>query len=180
MDLVVNSHNMELSPELKGYIERKLGRFNQKLPNIMEIKVDVYEEMTRSAQDRAIVKVSINGANTVMHSQERAETILTAVDKAAEAITKQIDHQKGKLQDKGKAGPSIRTTSEEPEPLTPAAPHIIRARSMEVKPMSLEEALDQVKILNYEYLLFENTDTKRVNLLHRRADGNFILVQPEG
>ena len=176
MELSIKSRNIELTPELKSYIERKLGHFDRKLENIMEIKVEAYEEHTRSAVDRHVVTVSISGANIVLHAEERGDTVLTAVDRAAEAVTKQIERQKGKWQDKGKARPSIRI------PETPPAKPISRiaeTRSMGVKPMSLAEAQDQIDILGYDFLMFLNTDTKKVNLLTRRPDGRFNLMISE-
>lgn len=177
MELSIASRNLELSPELKSYIERKLGHFDRKLGNIMETSIEVFEEKTRSAQDRNVVVVRISGAGVVFHAQERAESVLSAVDKAAESITKQVEHRKGKMQDKGKAGPSIRTDI--PEGPAPAPRRIIEVKTMQVKPMSLDEAQGQIDILGYDYLLFQNTDTKTVNLLLRRPDGNLDLVRSE-
>jgi len=176
MEFSIKSRNIELTPELKSYIERKLGRFDRKLENIMEIRVEVFEEHTRSALDRHVVTVSISGAGVVLRGEERGDTILTAVDRAAESITKQIERQKGKWQDKGKAGPSIHIPQE-----AQAAPssRIAETRSMGVKPMSLAEALDQIDIFGYEYFMFLNTDNKKVSLLVRRPDGRFDLVVSE-
>ena len=176
MEVSIKSRNIELTPELKSYIERKLGRFDRKLENIMEIKVEAFEEHTRSALDRHVVTVSISGAAVVLHAEERADTVLTAVDKAAESITKQIERQKGKWQDKGKAGPSIRVA---PENQTAPQGRIAEVRSMGVKPMSLAEAQAQIDVLGYDFLMFFNTDTKKVNLLKRPPDGRFDLIVSE-
>ncbi len=176
MEVSIKSRNIELTPEFKSYIERKLGRFDRKLENIMDIKVEVFEEHTRSALDRHVVTVSLSGPNIGLHAEGRADTILTAVDEAAESITKQIERQKGKRQDKGKAGPSIRIAEEPPE----APPgRIASTRSMGVKPMSMAEAQAQIDVLGYEFLMFLNTDTKKVNLLKKRPDGRFDLIISE-
>jgi putative sigma-54 modulation protein len=177
LELSIASRNLELSPELKSYIERKLGHFDRKLDTIMETQIEVSEEKTRSTQDRIIVTVRVNGSGVVLHSQERAESVLSAVDKASEAITKQLEHRKGKQKEKDKAGPSIRTDI--PERPAPAPRRIFEEKTMELKPMSLKEARSQIDVLGYEYLLFQNTDTKAVNLLLRRPDGNLVLVRTE-
>jgi putative sigma-54 modulation protein len=176
MEFSIKSRNIELTPELKSYIERKLGHFDRKLENIMEIRVEVFEEHTRSSLDRHVVTVSISGANLVMHAEERGDTILNAVDRAAESITKQIERQKGKWQNRDKGGPSIRLPE---EPKAPPLNRIAETRSMGVKPMSLAEAQDQMDILNFEFLMFLNTDSKKVNLLKRRPDGRFDLIVSE-
>lgn len=183
MEFSIKSRNTELTSELKAYIERKLGHFDRKLENIMEIRVEVFEERTRSSLDRHVITVNLNGANVLIHAEERGDTVLTAVDKAAESVTKQIERQKGKWQDKGKAA-TIRIPQsmpvEKPElnekNLAANAGRIVEISSMGVKPMSLAEAQDQIDVLGYEFLMFLNTDTQKVNLLVRRPDGRFNLV----
>jgi putative sigma-54 modulation protein len=185
MEFSIKSRNTELTGELKDYIARKLGHFDRKLENIMEIRVEVFEERTRSALDRHVVTVNINGANILFHAEERGETILTAVDKVAESVIKQIERQKGKWQDKGKAA-TIRipeSLSAEPPKTVEKNPvdstnRIVEVRTMGMKPMSLAEAQDQIDVLGYDFLLFLNTDTQKVNLLMRRPDGKFSLVVP--
>jgi putative sigma-54 modulation protein len=177
MEFNVTARNVEINPEIKNYLERKLGNFNRQMESIMETRVEISEEKTRSAQDQFLVRVVINGKGINIYGEERGENILTATDKIAATIKRQIEHQKGKLQEKG--GTSIRT-----ETITSSTPdkipgRIIEVKSMEVKPMSLDEALSQIKILGYEFLLFQNTDNRSVNLLKRRADGNYDLIQSQ-
>ena len=179
MELTINARKIELTPQLRSYMERKLGRFNHKLENIMETKIEVFEEPTRSAQDRTVVRVNISGANIILHSEERAENILTAVDRVSAAITKQIEHRKGKQQNKSKGGPTIRI-----EPVTIPGQvqrqgKVVEVKRFGLKPMSLGEALEQIELLGYDFLLFLNTDTKTVNMLQRRPDGNYNLIQSE-
>lgn len=174
MELSIKSRNIELTPKIKSYIERKLGQFDRKLESIMETKLEVFEEHARSVMERQVVTIKISGANIALHAEGRGETIQMAVDRAAESITKQIDRRKGKWQDRGKAGPSIRIPEIPPVPTS--ASRIAETHCMEVKPMSLAEAQDQLDILGYDYLLFFNTDNKQVNLLLRRPDGRFDLV----
>ena len=143
----IKSRNIELTPELKSYIERKLGRFDRKLENIMEIRVEVFEEHTRSSLDRHVVTVSISGASLVMRAEERGDTILTAVDRAAESIPSKSNARKGNGRPR-KGGASIRIP-EEPRPAPPS--RIAETRSMGVKPMSLAEAQDQIDIFGYEF-----------------------------
>ena len=175
MDFSITARNVELTPEVKRYVERKLGKFNRQAGNIMEIRVEISEESTRSAQDRFSVRAVIKGTGPTIYGEDRGETIMAAADKTAGIIKRQIDHQKGKLQEKGAA--TIRN-----EPAGTLQPEkvsgmVSSVKTMEVKPMSLDEAREQIQLLGYEYLLFHNTDTRSVNLLIRREDGNFELVQ---
>ncbi len=179
MEFNVTARNVEINPEIKNYLERKLGKFDRQLENIIETRVEVSEEKTRSAQDRFLVRAAIKGSVINIYGEERGANILNATDKTAANIKRQIAHQKGKLQEKGAV--SIRTEMAYPPPPEKTSGGIIGVKTMEVKPMSLDEALSQIKLMGYEFLMFQNTDTRSVNLLIRRADGNFDLVksQPE-
>ena len=177
MELSIKSRNIELTPRLKSYIERKLGRFDRRLENIMETKVEVFEEQTRSAMERHVVTVNISGANVALYAEERGDTALTAVDLAEKAIAKQIERRKGKWHDRDKGRPSIRIQDAAVAP-APVG-RIAETRLVEVKPMSLAEAQDQMDIMGYDYLMFFNADNKKVSLLTRRPDGRFDLVISE-
>lgn len=177
MEFNVTARNVEITPEVKKYLEKKLGKFNRQMENILETRVEISEEKTRSAQDRFLVRVSIKSPLLNIYGEERAENILSATDKIADSIKKQITRQKGRLKEKGTA--SIRI-----EKIRSAAPKktsgkVVDIIQMEVKPMSLEEAVSQMELMGYELLLFQNTDTRSVNLLRKREDGNFDLIQSQ-
>ena len=156
-------------------MERKLGKFRRQAGSIMEVRVEISEESTRSAEDRFSVRAVVKGAGPNIYGEERGETIMAAADKTADVIKRQLDHQKGKLQEKGVA--SIRNVPAGVVQTETKTGVVSSVRSMEVKPMSLDEARQQIQLLGYDYLLFHNTDTRSVNLLIRREDGNFDLVQ---
>ena len=72
MELTINARNTELSKESRKYVKTRLGHFDDKLDNIMETRIEVIEEPTRSALDRTMVRVNISGANVTLHTEERA------------------------------------------------------------------------------------------------------------
>ena len=174
MDFNITARNVELTAEVKRYVERKLGKFNRH-GDIMEVRVEITEESTRSAQHRFNVRAVIKGTGPTIYGEDRGETIMEATDKTASIIKRQIEHQKGKLQEKGVA--SIRNKPAAALPPEKQSGTIVSVKNIEVKPMSLDEAREQIQILGYDYLLFNNTDTRSVNLLLRLDDGNFELVQ---
>ncbi len=178
MELHVTSKGIELTPEAHRLIERKLGRLNRHLSNIIETKVEITEEKTKSRQHRFLVRVSVNGGNTQLHGEERGETMPAAVDKVAKVMQRQVEHHKGKLRDKkGKADSRVKEKpSQATEP--PAEPKYI-VKQLDVKPMPVSEATDQMELLGYDFFFFDNTDTEKMSLLYRRKDGNYGLIEPE-
>jgi len=179
MEVTVKARNVTLTPELKSYIQRKLGKFDSKLDNIMETRIEIIEEPTRSALDRTLIRVNISGANITLHTEERADSVLTAVDRSFDSINKQIEKQKGKWQGKDKGGQSIRVESSE---VSPAAgrKRIAQTTNLGIRPMSLSEALAQADLLKDDLFVFINTDSgDSVAILRRRVDGRYDFIRTE-
>jgi|GEM_PF-1082292 len=179
MELTVNARNVTLTPELKNYVERKLGKFDSKLDNIMETRIEILEEPTRSSLDRTVIRVNISGANVTLHTEERADNILTAVDRAFDSINKQIEKQKGKWHGKDKGGQSIRAESSEVSPAV-SRKRIAQTTNIGLRPMSLSEALAEADMLKEDLFVFINTDSGAgTAILRRRADGRYDLFRTE-
>lgn len=184
MDMHVTGKNIELSTEIREYISRKLGKINRFLPNILSFDVVASEEMTRSPEQRFIVQVTIDNKGTLIRGEERGQDLHTATDKVFEVMSRQIEHYKGKLPySRGRRTPSIRTTTAEATSILAdeteeTGPRVVRNKRFEIKPMSLEEAIDQMELLGHDFFLYYNPDTNSYNLIYKRKDGNYGLIEP--
>ena len=179
MELRIIGKNIELIPTVQQYIERKLGKLNRHLPNIIESKVEISEEKTKSPQQRFIVRVTVAGSGTRCYGEEKGEDLFTAIDRAAGVITRQIEHHKGKRYEKGRSSSFARTGFSGEEGATQPAREVVRVKRFAVKPMSVAEAADQMELLGHDFFLFFNADAEELNLLYRRKDGNYGLIEPD-
>jgi putative sigma-54 modulation protein len=179
MELRITGKNVKLIPEARRYIERKVGKLNRHLPNILESKVEIAEERTKSAKQRFIVQVTIDSGGILLRGEERGEDLFTAIDKVMAIMDRQIEHHKGKLYEKGR-GRSLTRNELNPAVAT-AGPvkKVTRVKRFAVKPMSVAEAIDQMELLGHDFFLFLNDETDSLNLLYRRKDGNYGLIEPE-
>ncbi len=179
MELQITSKNIDLSPPVRRYIERKLGKLSRHLPNIIGSKVEIFEERTKSPQQRFVVQVTVDGSGTIFHGEERGEDLFAAIDKVAATMNRQIEHYKGKRYDKGRGSSLAR--GEFSEEVVAAQPlrKVVKVKRFAVKPMSVAEAIDQMELLGHDFFLFFNADTVKLNLLYRRKDGNYGLIEPE-
>ena len=102
MELQISGKNTELSPQSRTYIERKLSKLGHYLTSIMETKVEVSEEKTKSAEQHCVVRVTvtIRGSSNLLVSEERGAELFIAVDKVAAVMHGRIEHFKGKHYDK--------------------------------------------------------------------------------
>jgi putative sigma-54 modulation protein len=184
MDMQITGKNIEILPAVRDYITRKLGKVNRFLPNLISFEVVASEEKTRDPDQRFIVQATLDNKGTLIRGEERGQDIYTATDKVMEVLNRQIEHYKGKQPyAKVRGTPSIRTNTAEATAAAEAEeadtePRIVKTKKFDVKPMGLEEAVDQMELLGHDFFLFIDPDDNRINLVYKRKDGNYGLIVP--
>ncbi len=185
MELQMAGTNTEVTPAVRRYIERKLGKLDRHLPNIIESKVEISEEKTKSPQQRYLVRVTVNGGGTVLHGEERGEDLFTAIDRVADIMTRQLEHHKGKMYAKGRGNSlargefSEKTEAIEPSQVIESPKKVVKVKHFAIKPMKLAEAIAQMESLGHDFFLFYDAEVEKLKLLYRRKDGNYGLIEPE-
>jgi putative sigma-54 modulation protein len=188
MDMQISGKNIEMAPAVRDYIAKKLGKIHRHLPNILAFDVVAAEEQTRAPDQRFIVQVTVNNNGTLLRGEVRGQDLYNATDKVAELMSRQIEHYKGRKSiARGRGGISIRTTTAEATSAIAAeaeesnteepGPRVVKSKRFEIKPMSLEEAVDQMILLDHDFFLFFNPDSNNMNLVYRRKDGNYGLIE---
>jgi putative sigma-54 modulation protein len=187
MDIQITGKNLDVLPKVRSYINTKFGKVDKYLDKIVAFEVVLSEEKTRSAEEHCVVQVTINNHGTLLRAEERGPDTRTAIDKVAERLNHQIEHYRGKLPYANKRqSSSIRTApatpennaNEESEAEEETTPRIVKNKKFDIKPMSAEEAVDQMLLLGHDFFLFNNQDNNQVNLVYRRKDGNIGLIEP--
>ena len=179
MELQITGKNIEISPEVRQYIERKLDKLGRHLHKIMESKVEISEQKTKSPQQHFVVQVTIDSNGTLFRSQERGENLVSAIDRVVEIMDRQIKRYKGKLYKKGRGSSLARGGLSEEIVEEKTMGRIVKIKQFVVKPMSVDEAIEQMELLGHDFFLFFDADDERLNLLYRRKDGNYGLIKPE-
>jgi len=183
MELQITGKNVEISSEVRQYIERKLGKLSRHLRHITESKVELSEQKTRSPEQHFVVQATIDSNGTLLRSQERGASLFAAIDKVAEVMDRQIERYKGKLYEKGR-GSSLARGGLSEEGVEEVAEEetvgkVVKIKQFVVKPMSMDEAVEQMELLDHDFFLFFNADEEGLNLLYRRRDGDYGLIRPE-
>jgi putative sigma-54 modulation protein len=177
MELQITGKNMELTPAVRQYIERKLGKLNRYLPSIRKSKVEIFEEKTKSPQQHYVVQATVDCNGTVLRGEERGVDLFEAIDRVAAVMNRRIEHYKGKLYDKGRGGSLARGVGGGME--TQSSRKVVKVKRFDIKPMAVDEAIDQMELLGHDFFLFINADTEELNLLYRRKDGNYGIIESE-
>jgi len=179
VELQITGKNLELSEEIRRYAQKKIGKLNRYLPSITDSKVEITEEKTKSPQHRFVVQVTINSKGTLLRGEERAEDLHTAIDNVASVMNHQIERYKGKLYKRGKKTSRLKGELATQLSETEGLPEIVKAKRFVVKPMFEEEAAKQMELLGHDFFLFAHAATGKLNLLYRRQDGNYGLIEAE-
>ncbi|MER2598427.1 MAG: ribosome-associated translation inhibitor RaiA [Caldilineales bacterium] len=191
MQLVIKSRNLEVNDRLREYVEKKLSKVTKFLPDVQEIRVDLAEEKSRKAAEREIVQVTMRSNGTLLRAEERHSDIYAAIDAASDKLNGQISRFKGKRRRKMERAQVAAAEALETEYISAAMEpvaeddeilfegHIVRTKRFSMLPMSEEEAIDQMELLGHDFFVFYNDNSDSINVLYRRSDGNFGLLQPE-
>ncbi|HXX59500.1 MAG TPA: ribosome-associated translation inhibitor RaiA [Dehalococcoidales bacterium] len=180
MELKITGHNVEILPTVRTYLEKKLNKLNRHLPNLDIVKVDLTEQPTKSREQRFISQITLDVMGTLLRAEERAETLTAAIDLSVPALDRQIEKFKGKGYRKSKAGIANRAKNNaEPVAETAEEPRVVRKKHFPVMQMSVEDAVNQMELLGHDFFLFRNPGTKDINLVYRRKDGNYSVIEPE-
>jgi putative sigma-54 modulation protein len=180
MELQITGTNTEITPAAQRYIERKLNKLNRHLPDIIDIKLEISDEKTKSPLQRYRVRVTVNSglAGSVFHGEERGEDLFKAVDRVVAIMTRQLERHKGKLYNRGRGNSLARGKYKQAE--QPASERkVVKTKHFIIEPMSREEAIAQMERLGHNFFLFVDADAQEVRLLYRRNDGNYGLIELE-
>lgn len=178
MELIIRGRNIGISDYLRQYVERKIGKLDRYLPDITEARVELATETTRSAGEVQIAQVTVRVDGTLLRGEERSPDMFTSIDAVLDKIYRQIARYKGKRQDRWRGrGERLPIPSEELE--EEPEREIVRRKQFRTYPMSEEEAIEQMELLGHDFFVFYNADTGEVNVLYRRRDGHYGLIEPE-
>lgn len=185
MNIVVRGRNINITPRLEDYVDKKVGKLDRFLPTIDEARMELAVEETRSAQHSQIAQLTVRSRGRILRAEERDQDIFAAIDTVAEKMQRQITRYKDRLYERGQQRGTESVRTPELEPL-PEAEHeeeplgtIVRTKKFPVTPMDAEEAIEQMELLGHDFFLFFNSDVNGINVLYRRKTGDYGLLQPE-
>jgi len=186
-NLEIFGREFEVTDHLRDYITKKVAKLDRHLDAIDEIRVDLgFVKAARSAADRYVAQMTVRGKGFILRSEERADDIRTAMDAAMEKLSRQIDHFKDKRRrgrGDGKSVSEVATDLDVPiqsEMEEEAAPVIMRRKKFDLIPMVEDEAIEQMKLLGHDnFFVFYNVKLGAVNVLYRRRDGTYGLIEPQ-
>ena len=175
MQTSVTFKNLDPSENLKSYIRDKLDRFDKYLYNPAIATVVLSVEKFRH-----IAEIKITGDRLNINGKEKSNDMYSAIDVVLDKLEKQKKKNKQKIREH-RGGSKARTKgviAEDPAYIDDETARPVRVTNIEFKPMDVDEAIMQMDLIDNNFLVFTNSRSDKVNVLYRRKDGNYGLIQP--
>ncbi len=173
MGVQIRGRNIEVTEALKEYINKRLRKLEKHINNLGEAQVTL--SVVRGFH-RIEVTTPINGM--ILRGEESTDDMYASIDLVVDKLEKQIEKYKGKLQRRG-----ARVASNLKAPVAANVeedgPRLVRTKRFAIKPMPVDEAVLQMNLLGHNFFVFSNAETDEVNVVYKRKDGNYGLIEPE-
>ena len=175
----IKGKNMEIGERTKEKVSDKLDRAKKLFPEDAEATVVIKNEKLEY-----IVEVTIPMSKRVVRAEVSADDMMTAVDKAVDIIERQIVRYKKRLKTQMKKNAAFKAEYDAINiPVDDADDDTLykieNSKKFEIRPMSAEEAVMQMELLGHSFFVFRNDETELINVVYKRKDGSFGLIEPE-
>jgi putative sigma-54 modulation protein len=179
MRLQVKGKNLEVPPAIREYAESKLAKLDRHLHENAQVEVELSMERNPSIAEAHVAEATVWTKGPVVRARESSSDMKASID----MLVGKLERQVKRAREKRRRNP-IRLRRSTPlgdqlEEGTSEEPRIVRVKQFALKPMSPEEALLQLELLGHDFFVFQNADSSEVNVLYRRRDGNYGLIEPQ-
>jgi len=175
MQTSVTFKNLDSSDHLKSYVADKLDRLDKYLDNPAEASVVLTVEKFRHTAE-----INIAGDRLSINGKEETNDMYSAIDMALDKLEKQIKKSKQKIRERRTSSKNRNRSLIEEEGILPEddGERQIKIMNIEYKPMDVDEAVLQMDLIEDNFLVFTNAKSDQINVLYRRRDGHYGLIQP--
>ena len=178
MKVIFRGKHVEVTDAMRNYIEKRLSKIERHFDHILEVIVTLSVE-----KNRQIVEATLQASRALIRAEEETDDMYASIDKVADKLERQIQKYKEKYfqkphpgtERKGLVNEGVNVEDSESDKIA----KIVKTKRFAIKPMSVEEAAMQMDLLGHNFFVFANDNTNKVNVLYKRKDGNFGLIEPE-
>ncbi len=175
MVVTVNGKNIEVTDALREYAEKKvskIAKFFEKSPRGAQVTLS-------TERGKHIVEITIQVDGLLLRGEEKTADMYGSIDGAIDKIERQIRKYKTRINRKFREDNQI-VANLAPAPQEEAGElQIKRTKRFAMKPMTVEEAVMQMDLLAHDFYVFTNGETDQVNVVYKRKDGHYGLIEPE-
>jgi len=174
MAITVRGKNIEITPALKDYVVKRTNKITKYFQTLGEITAVLAVE-----KGRHIIELTVPINGMILRGEEATADMYTSIDLVVDKIEKQIEKYKTKISRRLKAGVFKGELVAATVPSETDELEVVRTKRFAVKPMDTEEAILQMNLINHDFYVFRDATTEEVNVVYRRKDGRYGLIEPD-
>ena len=177
MRLQVKGRNLEVSDSIRSYAEEKLSKLDRHLAPPTQVELELAVEKNPSISANHVAEATVWTKGPVLRARETSPDMRASIDQLVDKLERQVK----RYREKRRRRPSGNVEIPEAVPVVAdeAEPLIVKTKQFPVKPMSPEEAVLQLELVGHDFFVFRNGDSGEVNVVYRRHDGNYGLIEPQ-
>lgn len=183
MDILVKGRNISVTEALERYALQKVERvskFFDDEKSVSRAEVELIHERNPAIPESEVAETTLFINGTVLKAREASEDMYASIDRMVDKLERQVRRYRGRQIDRWqgqrmKGGAPEPVVVEEEEEIEA---RIVRSKQFQMKPMGAEEAVLQMELLDHDFFVFTSADTGDINVVYRRRDGNYGLIEP--
>jgi putative sigma-54 modulation protein len=181
MRLQVKGRNIDVTDPLFGYAERKLGKLSRHLSDESRCELELAVEHNPSISQAQVAEATVWTKGPVLRAKESSTDMYASIDLVAEKLERQVKRYRERRTRKqaqhiaNHAAPPSSEGAPLPDEETAV---IVKQKQFNMKPMTPEEAMLQLELIGHDFFVFTNADSEEVNVIYKRRDGNYGLIEP--
>ena len=174
MQYIISGRNIDVTEGLKSAIHEKIGKLERYFTPDTEVHVTLSVE-----KERQKIEITIPMKGNIVRAEQTSDDMYVSIDLVEEIIERQLRKYKNKIVDRQQAAASLSKAFVEEEIEDDDEIKIIRSKRFAMKPMDPEEACVQMELLGHDFYVFRNAISDEVNVVYKRKDHTFGLIDPE-
>ena len=171
MKLTIHGDKLVVTDAIKSYIEEKLAKLDKYFENPEDLSANI---VVRTRGIEKIIEVTIPIKKAILRSEESHKDLYAAIDKVTDKLERSIRKNKTKIKRRKEENMDVFLDFEVEEE---AEQKIVKRKTIDNKPMSEEEAILQMELLDHDFFIFENTETNNVCVIYKRKDKSYGLIE---
>ena len=175
MKMNIRTRNFQATEKVKQYLEKRLNKLDKLLDKDTEATVTLIGEKNTQR-----IEVTVPVSGFILRGEENHEDMLTAIDRVSDKLEKQLVRSKERFSKKGRLSLTKLPTLTGVSPAGEDDDEVkVRIKQFPTKPMNLDEAITRMDMVGHTFFVFHNAETDLINVVYRRNDGHYGLLEPE-
>src|SRR5919201_1265872 len=172
MRLQVKGKNLDVSDSIRSYAEEKLRKLERRLAAPTQVELELSLERNPSISANHVAEATIWTKGPTLRAREASQDMRASIDQLVDKLERQVTRYREKRRRRQARDTGVPVVEGEQEPV------IVKAKQFAVKPMTPEEAVLQLELVGHDFFVFRNGDSGDLNVVYRRRDGNYGLIEP--